>query len=311
MPSIRVAQLRAATHDDDVTSIANAGIRPLSTIGIKVRASVIRAIRNGGDIGRAIRTAIAPMRVPLTQSMTASWVMGQYRSRQVAQVDAPLLLARKVTDPLGIWRNIVGFAEDRLAINRNELVTVGKRFEASATQAMKSMGGMLEDKIRAAIAETVSKGEHVEGTIAAVRKAFDDAGMSNVKPFLIETQARTQTQLAYSAGRLKANEAPEIQDILWGYEYVTVGDDRVRPGHAALDGLRLPKDDPRWNEIMPPNGWNCRCSVIEVFNEEDIATTIDVPEFVEVDGEVVRAGADDGFDFNPLDIYNGQEAVLR
>jgi len=302
------SQRQAETHDRDVTRITNAGIRPLGTVGIRVRAAVIRAIRQGGDVGKAIRDAIKPIQVPLQQSMTASFILGQYRAKSLVQ---PVALARKVTDPLGIWRNIVDFAVDRVGITNAEIDTIGKRFAAQSVAAMDSMGGLLEDKIRKAIAESVRTGEHVDGTIAAVRKAFDDAGMTNAKPFLIETQARTQTQLAYSAGRLKANEDHAIQDILWGYEYVTVGDDRVRPGHAALDGLKLPKDDPRWQEIMPPNGWNCRCSVIEVFKDESIATSNDIPEFVEVDGEVVRAGADEGFDFNPLDIFNAQQVVLR
>lgn len=46
------------------------------------------------------------------------------------------------------------------------------------------------------------------------------------------------------------------------WEYKTVGDDRVRREHAALDGLILPADDPLWQRIYPPNGWNCRCYVV-------------------------------------------------
>ena len=43
--------------------------------------------------------------------------------------------------------------------------------------------------------------------------------------------------------------------------YVTVGDERVRVSHAALNGLQRPMSDPIWNTIYPPNGWNCRCLV--------------------------------------------------
>jgi SPP1 gp7 family putative phage head morphogenesis protein len=44
-------------------------------------------------------------------------------------------------------------------------------------------------------------------------------------------------------------------------QYVTAGDDRVRPAHAAMDGTTLPVTDPFWNNYYPPNGWNCRCTV--------------------------------------------------
>jgi len=310
MESRPSSQRKAKVFDDDVTRVSSVAIRPLATIGIKTRAAVIRAIRNGDDVGKAIRTALKEGRTPLTQAMTASFVMGLYRSNLNHGAIAELSLARKVTDPLGRWERIVDFATKRVQLTQPDLAEITRGFDASAAEAFKSMGGFLESSIRLAIKKSVEQSESREGTIQAVRTAFDEAGMTNAKPYIIEAQARTQSQLAYSAGRLKANEDEAIQDELWGYEYVTVGDDRVRPGHAALDGVRLPKDDPKWKEIMPPNGWNCRCAFIEVFKDEEIAKTLDVPEFVKVDGTKVRAGADDGFDFNPLDIYNSQDAGI-
>jgi SPP1 gp7 family putative phage head morphogenesis protein len=52
-------------------------------------------------------------------------------------------------------------------------------------------------------------------------------------------------------------------DVFPILEYVTIGDDRVRPSHADLDGLKLPVNHPLWNRIMPQNGWKCRCTVIQ------------------------------------------------
>lgn len=59
---------------------------------------------------------------------------------------------------------------------------------------------------------------------------------------------------------LKFEEEKDLFPVL---EYVTVGDDRVRPEHMKLNGLRLPVDHPLWNSIMPQNGWRCRCIVIQ------------------------------------------------
>ncbi len=47
-------------------------------------------------------------------------------------------------------------------------------------------------------------------------------------------------------------------------QYRTAGDDKVRADHAALNGTTLPKSDPFWTMYMPPNGWNCRCNVVQV-----------------------------------------------
>ncbi|MBN8834582.1 MAG: minor capsid protein [Sphingobacteriales bacterium] len=45
-------------------------------------------------------------------------------------------------------------------------------------------------------------------------------------------------------------------------EYSTVGDGHVRPEHARLDKFTAKTTDKIWNTIYPPNGWNCRCSVV-------------------------------------------------
>lgn len=51
----------------------------------------------------------------------------------------------------------------------------------------------------------------------------------------------------------------EAGDLL---EYQTVGDDRVRPEHAAWDGITRPADDAWWQTHYPPNGWLCRCLAV-------------------------------------------------
>ena len=50
----------------------------------------------------------------------------------------------------------------------------------------------------------------------------------------------------------------------YNLQYRTAGDGRVRPEHAALNGVTLPPSDSFWQEFYPPNGWNCRCNVVQV-----------------------------------------------
>lgn len=51
-------------------------------------------------------------------------------------------------------------------------------------------------------------------------------------------------------------------DVLPFGEYATVGDTKVRPEHEVLNGKKWPLGDAIWNTIWPPNGWNCRCTVL-------------------------------------------------
>ncbi|GAD07595.1 phage head morphogenesis protein, SPP1 gp7 family [Porphyromonas crevioricanis] len=47
-------------------------------------------------------------------------------------------------------------------------------------------------------------------------------------------------------------------------QYRTVGDSRVREEHRALDLVTLPTRHAFWETYYPPNGWRCRCTVIQV-----------------------------------------------
>lgn len=57
-------------------------------------------------------------------------------------------------------------------------------------------------------------------------------------------------------------------------KYQTVGDNRVRPQHAAWDGIVKPVDDPFWDTRMPPNDFNCRCIVIQLEAGEEEVTNL-------------------------------------
>ena len=85
---------------------------------------------------------------------------------------------------------------------------------------------------------------------------------------------RVQGFQAYAVARHQQQMATAKSFPYWKYE--TVGDNRVRPGHAALDGKVLRADDPWWNTHYPPWDWGCRCIVIAL--DEDDAREIGISE---------------------------------
>lgn len=54
----------------------------------------------------------------------------------------------------------------------------------------------------------------------------------------------------------------------YNLQYRTAGDKKVRPEHAALNRVTLPITDTFWEEFYPPNGWNCRCTVVQVLKDK-------------------------------------------
>jgi SPP1 gp7 family putative phage head morphogenesis protein len=89
--------------------------------------------------------------------------------------------------------------------------------------------------------------------------------------------AQTEYNTAFLTAESSATyyRLKEQTDIFPYWEYKTVGDAKVRDEHAALDGLILPANDPRWKKIMPPNGWNCRCYIVPRMRHEVEGTNFD------------------------------------
>lgn len=77
---------------------------------------------------------------------------------------------------------------------------------------------------------------------------------------------RQNMNTAYMAGRY--DQMKRSADFLPWWEYYTVGDNRVRDEHAVLHGAIRKHDDPFWNIWYPPNGFNCRCGVRALTNEQ-------------------------------------------
>lgn len=81
-----------------------------------------------------------------------------------------------------------------------------------------------------------------------------------------KTEYETAVLTAESASNYQRLKSKTNLFPFWRYN--TAGDDRVRPEHAALDGLILPAGDPRWDKIFPPNGWKCRCYITPLMAHE-------------------------------------------
>lgn len=74
---------------------------------------------------------------------------------------------------------------------------------------------------------------------------------------------RTNVAMAHTAAQREVSENQYVREIYPNYEYRSAEDDRVRPEHAALNGLILSKDDPFWKTHYPPWDFGCRCMAVD------------------------------------------------
>ena len=80
-----------------------------------------------------------------------------------------------------------------------------------------------------------------------------------------EHYLRAEYNFAHASAMMAAKWEEFAEDgDRYNLQYRTVGDDHVRHEHAALNGTTLPFSDTFWDSYYPPNGWNCRCTVVQV-----------------------------------------------
>ena len=109
---------------------------------------------------------------------------------------------------------------------------------------------------------------------------------------------RAEYNFVVASGEMAAKWERFVQDgDRYNLQYRTARDGKVRPEHAALHGITLPITDPFWEEYCPPNGWNCRCTVVQVRKADYPATPHDEAMAL---GEEALGHDDKGiFRFNP------------
>lgn len=73
---------------------------------------------------------------------------------------------------------------------------------------------------------------------------------------------------AHAAGRYMQGRAMAEAGFTEYWMYSAVMDSGTRPEHAALNGTVRRYDDPFWSEWYPPNGFQCRCTVIALTEEQ-------------------------------------------
>lgn len=102
---------------------------------------------------------------------------------------------------------------------------------------------------------------------------------------------RDYLEVEYQSAIMQARTASKwidierTKDVYEKLEYHTAGDSRVRRNHEVLNGIIRPVDDKFWSTFMPPNGWNCRCTVLQttgvestVLNKSNKPSKDDVPD---------------------------------
>ena len=166
---------------------------------------------------------------------------------------------------------------------------IAARRGAFTVSGIQSVGKINE--IMQSLSQALEKGESMQSWRNGLAPEF-----LTLTPAHREVIFRNAVQSSYAAGRwAQQQRGKELRPILM---YDAVNDSRTRPAHRALDNFMAPVDDPVWKKIYPPNGHNCRCTVLALTEKQARARGWT--------GQVRAPAAepDEGWDFNPGEAYD-------
>lgn len=121
---------------------------------------------------------------------------------------------------------------------------------------------------------------------------------------------RTEYNFAQASALMAARWKKFEQDgDRYNLQYRTMYDKRVRRTHRMLHNITLPITSPFWNKYFPPNGWNCRCTVVQV--RKDKYPVSNEQEAMNLGSQATAGKYQEMFMFNPgkrmttFPAYNG------
>ena len=206
-------------------------------------------------------------------------------------------------DPYRPWC-VLDFKDGRLTVEALEKLLPAKSFYITgvisedilkaARQAI--LNGIANDKSANAIVLDLT--EIISPLVGKVEKNPDgsikidpDTGdpiIDTKERARVETIVRTNISDVFNQAQLAVFTSPELGDFVEAFEYSSVLDSRTTPFCEKYDGFTRPVEDPIWEEIRPPNHFNCRSRLIAVTAVDRWNRTKKLPK---QDGELLQPGA--------------------
>lgn len=143
---------------------------------------------------------------------------------------------------------------------RVEDAYMARRFTFSKATSKKVVS-LVQQKLVEALRDGLTQQQFVDWML--------EEGGKNLSKVYVETVFRTNISTAQHAGRMDMLADPDLRGYILGLEYVAqIGLPNVRENHAAMHGVTAAIEHSVWRVWIPPNGYNCRCTVLEVTRDE-------------------------------------------
>lgn len=165
-------------------------------------------------------------------------------------------MAWPVGSLLGRFAEAIAWFKARVPLTRDEADSINNRAREDAfwVTGTNSLGVIAH--LQQTLATAIENGEPFEAWQARARDALPDVAQAHA-----ETVYRNATQRSYNRGRREQLRNPTVARARPYWQYIAITDGRTTSLCRELHGTILAADDPRWDDILPPNHHNCRSTI--------------------------------------------------
>lgn len=160
----------------------------------------------------------------------------------------------------------VAFFRAKNVITPAEFDALRDRFRTGGFVARQLATQRLQQVARDSIQRLLEQGVTIAEAVAQIRDAKSDInaslGIAPVSSGYLDNVIRTNVATSYGAGRWQAINDPNVRALRPYLQYRTAGDERVRAGHRALNGLVFASGSELAARYAPPLFYRCRCVMV-------------------------------------------------
>lgn len=240
--------------------------------------------------------------------MFQRWQMDQMEREDIEEYgfDEGLRLRTAAVSPsLTSYPAFVNWLTDRMTIPPDDYAELDDQARIYSFSIASNFDVETIRNIQLSLGKAFDKGRTFEEWHGDLDEVLDEAGVAED-----DKLTKGRAALVFRNAWQNANAGAKWQEVqqrkgfVGMLQYVTIGDDRVRPAHRAMHLYAAPPDDPIWNRWRPPCGHNCRCTLL-TFTSRDVArgrvmASGPAPTHTtDYDGNTVPVEPDDGWGSAP------------
>jgi SPP1 gp7 family putative phage head morphogenesis protein len=220
--------------------------------GDNEHSNILARIQEKSQDMLTISNIMARRRVMLIMDLARDGVQAKERNKICATQLSDVL-------PLTLFKEAVKALADKIPALAHTAAAIRNVYRDRGFAIMKSAELQVTKKVHELLTAALGSGKPRDEVIEEVASQNESWSRS-----YSENVYRTNIAHAYSEGQQEQGKTKVAMAMLPAWEYYAIGDSNTRPNHLAAKGLLAAKTDPIWSSLFPPNGFQCRCSAIEV-----------------------------------------------